>query len=275
MGYSADSLPSEYFDREPDHVENSDEHSLILQLWMPVEEQGGLAILKFNHGGNPEDNPSPYEGIKLVRDVESAVRTLGDLTATLPALYDYLGVTVNRTTEQVELGFPHNQTLVRRIGTLSLAGDLHPPEFILQPDGIYSAETYLKHLAHDQAFVIATDGPYAVHDLVTHTLTAQMLVPPDGMTILGAKSQAALQSGDATVMGQLMNKLDSTLSSGAYGYAVNHALSGEGKVGAAAGLYWELPVSFLNPGVDFNRNLLLARQAREYCLALNEAAKRQ
>lgn len=263
-----------YCDRDPDHIEGSPEHVRRLQLWMPDEEYGGLAVLDTKLDGQPNEGPSPYDGIRLIQNIESAARTLRHLTDRLPTLYNYLGVTVSRTAEQIMVGFPHGETLVRRLGALPLADDQRPPGFTLQSNGLYSAKTCLEQLAHNQSFTMAANGPYAVHDLLTHALSAQILVPPQGMTTLSANAKATLELEDETAISKMMDELDGNFSASGYGLLVADALIPEERTvmpDATRLLRWKQPVHLLDPRDSSKSDRPLAVHTLAYCRALNDA----
>jgi hypothetical protein len=260
------------FDREPDLIEGSPDHRRMLRLWMPDVEHGGLAILDGKHSGKPNE-PSQYEGISLIDDVNDAARTLQGIANGLPALYSYLGVRAEHTATQATLSFPHGETLIRRLGALPLPDSARPPGFALQPDGIYSPTTYLTHLARHKTFIMAANGPYAVHDLITHAFPAQMLVPPEEMNALSALAQETLAKEDETAAGRLMGRLDGGLSYVGYGRRIAEVLkTGTDPYTSNEG-HWEEPLLYANPSYRPGPSWQRGRQLRSFCLGLNQVAQ--
>lgn len=264
--------------REPDIIEGGPAYSHTLKLWLPGEATGGLAVLDWNDQGG-EYPPSAYKGIHLTGDLFIADLALRKLTVGMPDVYRYLGITVRRSLGQVAIGFPHGRTFVNRLHALPFDRRLRPPAFIFRPEGMYSKEDFFRTVVDDRAFLLAENGPYAVHDLITHTLPAHMLVPPRGMDEQSATCEKALAAG-SEFASIAMSYADVNLSSSHYGMAVGDAMCAEAitpyptkGMSPYTADHWDKAVRFIYAGADSLKRRRIAAQLRTYCIRLNAAAR--
>src|SRR4029079_18420696 len=113
--------------------------------------------------------------------------------------------------------FPHNAVFVERLGALTMPDDMQPPDVSLQPNNLYSSLTFFRNLAHERRLTAAEDGPYGVHDLFSHLLTAYLLIPPKGIDRLQTRAGEALEMGE-DARGEAMDTFDANISNVGYGY---------------------------------------------------------
>jgi hypothetical protein len=215
--------------RNPDINHHSERDSYTMGIWLPSPDSAGLIRIE-KPGTLWSRGLADEEQRMFLTEFESGLAPLG-MNSRLQYIYPALGARLvyeevakdNTTTVQYSLTMPHPEQLNR--AAAAIPNNLVTARFAESESGeqaftVHDQLTQLK----DGIFLMGTRGIFALHDLLTHSLGAYVLLDEQFLEQLASEAGHALRTNDEGTIKTFGRRLDQLIDCGNIGARVAEAM---------------------------------------------------